>query len=85
MSYLFFLQFFGIGLFSSVSGEVFAYKQLHSLSETVNQRVEDMNIFLTDINLRIKTKALPFNIINECGQTITQSIENSTSHYFEEN
>ena len=85
MSYLAVLQFVGIILFSSITREIFAYKQLLSLSEIVNQRVEDMNIFLYAIDCRVKTKSLPQDIVEMCGKNITQSIENSTSHYFEDN
>ena len=85
MVYLICVTFSGIILFASVTNEIFQYKKLMTVEQIVKERVRDMEVYLYDISLVIKTKYLPLKLIEDCKDLMAECVKNSTRLYFEEN
>lgn len=66
MSFLIFTIVIGILLFSVVTNEIFNYKKVKTINEIVQQRVQEMELFLNSISNVIKFRSLSQEMIDEC-------------------
>ena len=85
MVYLIIVTVFGIILFSSVTNEIFSYKQLKTVRQIVRLRCSEMEEYLYDISCIIRTRVMDKEKIDRSIECMKQSIISSTLYYFERN
>ena len=85
MLYLSLVTFLGILLFSSVTNEIFNYKQILTVGEIVKEKTRNMEVFMYDVSHRRKNKNMPRETIETCIDSMEHFIRSSTSFFFENN
>lgn len=83
MVYLFFVTLLGIILFSTVTNEIFNYRELKTLKAIISERMSETEQYLWCISRVIKTKSMKPELIDECLFSIKQFYVSSTKYYFE--
>lgn len=85
MLFLTFVIIIGLILFSLVTNEIFSYKQMETLQSMLTKESRIMEVFMYDISLRRKDKYLEREKIDECINSLTNQVKDSTLMYFENN
>ena len=85
MIYISIVTVTGIGLYSLVSNEIFSYNKIKTVKEMVVENVGNIEFFLYEISIKIKSKNLSLDIINECKSHMEESVNRSTHFYFKGN
>ena len=65
MSYLVFVIIFGSFIFAVLVDKVFNYKQLKTVQELVRKSKHETEVYLYEINSKVKDQMLPIDLITE--------------------
>ena len=85
MGYLVFVIIFGSFIFSVLVNKVFDYEQLKTVQELVRKSKHETEVYLYEINSKVKDQCLPIDIIQESKDNIELQIRNSTLYHFKQN
>ena len=77
MVYLSIVMIAGNILFSLIVDQIFSYNELITVEKMINDKSHEMDLYLFKISRKVKDKALPEYIFNQCSDHIKESIASS--------
>ena len=85
MGFLVFVIIFGSFIFAVMVNKVFNYHQLKTVHELVRKSKHETEVYLYEINSKVKDQMLPIDLIQESKDNMELQIRNSTLYHFAHN